>query len=74
MKNNKHLWNKIWSKSKTSSSELRKSIQNELRSIRWKKIEKQVLNKWKSFKGLTERATFLDNYLGYALILIGYNV
>ena len=48
----KHLWNKIWSKSKISSFELRKSIQNELRSIRWKEIEKQVLNKWKSFKGL----------------------
>lgn len=52
MQKNEHLWNEIWSKQETSSFEYKKSIRDEMRSVRWRRIEKEVLNKWKSFKGL----------------------
>lgn len=48
----KELWDKIWSKQPNLVSRYRRSVQNEMISVRWKKIEDEALKMCGSFKGL----------------------
>lgn len=52
MRNNKQIWDEIWKKAKIDAYEDKFMIQRETHSLRWKKIEKGVLSKYRSFKGL----------------------
>ncbi len=48
----KELWNGFWEKFKFGTREDKKVIQQELSSLRWKKIERKIIDKYSSFKGL----------------------
>lgn len=52
MKNDKQIWDDIWRGTKTNICEDRLMLQRETASLRWKKIEKRILHKYRSFKGL----------------------
>lgn len=45
-------WNSFWSKYAFTDKQDRQIIRQELHSVRWRKIEKEILNRFGSFKGL----------------------
>lgn len=52
MRNQKGHWDKFWIRFKFDENKDRQIIQQELSSLRWRKIEKRVIDKYRSFKGL----------------------
>jgi 2-polyprenyl-3-methyl-5-hydroxy-6-metoxy-1,4-benzoquinol methylase len=52
MQEHKKIWDDFWRETNLSSSYDRSVLRQELASIRWKKIENNILAKYGSFKGL----------------------
>ncbi len=50
--NDSGLWDKVWLKSGTDTVEYKKNIKNELNTVTWKKIEKEVIKRYGGFRGL----------------------
>lgn len=52
MRDDRQIWDDIWKGIKTDICKDKFMVQREASSIGWKKIEKRVLDKYRSFKGL----------------------
>lgn len=52
MRDDRQIWDDIWRGIKTNICEDRLTLRREAASIRWKKIEKRIFDKYHSFKGL----------------------
>ena len=69
MKTDQGLWDKVWMKQATSSPEHRKAIEEEIKSVRWRKIEKELLNAGRAFEGL--KVIELGSGRGIVSLLMG---
>lgn len=49
LRNAKNLWESLWQKTKSDPVQDKRIIENELFSVRWKKLEERIIRKFGTF-------------------------